>query len=399
MGADVCALPVDSGAAAPTAQVVADIVYHPRRTALLLAAGGRRLLAPSTGWACYPPGGRTSRCCGPALTPSVGGHAGSRRGGSGCIAGPMILASPHGAALPDRRRVPRARPSWSSSRACPRAARSPSSRSRRELARRRLGYGRGPRMRLRAGRGRRSSAACATAAPSGRRWRIEIEQQRVGPQRQVAGGDVAGAGRPTEAAAHPGRAPATPTSPACRSTASPTPATCSSGPRRRETAARVAAGTLAKLLLAELGIDVVSATSSRWATARCRQARRARPRRPRRRRRVAGRGASTPRPRGDDRRDQGRRARTATRSVAWSRCSATACRSGSAAHVHWDRKHRRPARPGADVASRPSRASRSATASRSPGGAAARPTTRSAGTPTRATTAASRRSPAASKAA
>ena len=49
-----------------------------------------------------------------------------------------------------------------------------------------------------------------------------------------------------------------PTSSACRSTASTTPATCSSAPARRETAARVAAGTLAKLLLAELGTEVLS---------------------------------------------------------------------------------------------------------------------------------------------
>ena len=50
-----------------------------------------------------------------------------------------------------------------------------------------------------------------------------------------------------------------PTWPACRSTASATPATCAERARqRRETAARVAAGSVAKLLLRRLGIEVIS---------------------------------------------------------------------------------------------------------------------------------------------
>ncbi len=36
------------------------------------------------------------------------------------------------------------------------------------------------------------------------------------------------------------------------------PATCSSGPAARETAARVAAGALAKKLLSDLGVEIIS---------------------------------------------------------------------------------------------------------------------------------------------
>ena len=125
-----------------------------------------------------------------------------------------------------------------------------------ELARRRLGYGRGPRMRfeqdeltLIGGRPPRPDPGLA--------GRDRDRQQRVEAHRQVARRDVARTG-PDRATPRPSPGPATPISPACRSTASPTPATCSSGPRPAETAARVAAGTVAKALLAHLGVEIVS---------------------------------------------------------------------------------------------------------------------------------------------
>ena len=122
-----------------------------------------------------------------------------------------------------------------------------------ELARRRLGYGRGPRMRfeqdelellggIRHGRTlgspSRSSFATASGRPASgpRRWR----------RRPV---------RPRRRSPNPG--PVTPTSPACRSTASPTRVTCSSVRSARETAARVVAGALAKALIGQIGISVL----------------------------------------------------------------------------------------------------------------------------------------------
>ena len=89
----------------------------------------------------------------------------------------------------------------------------------------------------------------------------------------IAGGDRGGQHRVVlpdrwheEMAVEPGetKAPspspgsATPTWPACRSTASATPATCRERASARETAARVAAGALAKNLLGHLGVQIVS---------------------------------------------------------------------------------------------------------------------------------------------
>ena len=106
----------------------------------------------------------------------------------------------------------------------------------------------------------------------------------------------------------------------------------------RETAARVAAGTLAKLLLTHLGVSVVSHIVALGEAATPPDSPRPGPGdlekvddergallRP------GGRG-------GDDRRREGGGQGRATRSAASPRCSPTACRSGSGSHVHWDRK-------------------------------------------------------------
>ena len=60
----------------------------------------------------------------------------------------------------------------------------------------------------------------------------------------------------------PARAPATPTSSACRSTASTRPAPILERASARETAARVALGAVARAFLGELGIRLVSHTLS-----------------------------------------------------------------------------------------------------------------------------------------
>ena len=134
-----------------------------------------------------------------------------------------------------------------------------------ELARRRLGYGRGPRMRfeqdelellggIRHGRTLGSPIAIVirNSEWATGKWTEEMS---------------AGAGH-DRAAAHPAATRATPTSRACRSTASPTRVTCSNARSARETAARVAAGALAKALLAHLGISVLSHVVQLGAAAR-----------------------------------------------------------------------------------------------------------------------------------
>ena len=94
-----------------------------------------------------------------------------------------------------------------------------------ELARRRLGFGRGPAHALRARR--RRAPRRGAPRPHARLAGLDRDpQHRVA---EVAGGDVARArASPRSRCTSPG--PATPTSSACRSTASTTPATCSSGP-------------------------------------------------------------------------------------------------------------------------------------------------------------------------
>ena len=122
-----------------------------------------------------------------------------------------------------------------------------------ELARRRLGFGRGPRMRFEQDEVTLVSGVLhgrTIGSPVGHRDR----QHRVA---QVGGADVAArpAGR---GAGSPSRGPGTPISPACRSTASTTSRNVLERASARETAARVAAGTCAKALLAALGIEVIS---------------------------------------------------------------------------------------------------------------------------------------------
>ena len=108
-----------------------------------------------------------------------------------------------------------------------------------------------------------------------------------------------------------------------------TSATCSSAPRARETAARVAAGALAKEFLRALGVSVHSHVLRIASVARAR-ARRPRPRGLRRRRRVAG---ALPRSRGRERDGRGDRpaAKGRTRASAGSsRCAPSASSPGSA---------------------------------------------------------------------
>ena len=204
-----------------------------------------------------------------------------------------------------------------------------------ELARRRLGYGRGPAPAL---RGRRADAdrRGAPRPHAGVAGRHRDRQQRVGAQRQVARGDVAGA-RERRRPRSPRSAPVTPISPGCRSTGSTTPATCSSGPAPARPRPASPPARVAKLLLGELGVARALA-------------RRADGRRSQRSgpgptpadldagRRVAGALLRSGGRRGDDRRDQdrgqgrrlaGRRRRGARR---------TGVPVGLGSHVHWDRK-------------------------------------------------------------
>ena len=248
-----------------------------------------------------------------------------------------------GAPLPHRRRVARPRPSSSSSRACPPGCASRSRTSQAELARRRLGYGRGPRMRF-----EQDEVTLLGGVRHGRTLglagRHRDRQHRVA---EVGAGDVARRpGRPRSRSPSPG--PATPTWPACRSTASTTPATCSSGPRpaRRRPGSRPA--RCAKALLRQLGHRGPQPRGPD-GPGRCQVGRRGpTPADLDRGRRVAGALLRPRRRGGDDRRDQGggqgrRLARRRRRGA-----RPTACPSASGSHVHWDRKLDAPAGPGAD---------------------------------------------------
>ena len=159
-----------------------------------------------------------------------------------------------------------------------------------ELARRRLGYGRGPRQRFesrRADAARRRPPRPHARLAGGHR----DQEHRVVPQRQVARRDVAGA-RGDERAAHPGAARARRPRRACRSTGSPTPATCSSGraPGRPRPASPPAPWPSCS---SPSSASTSSPTSCRWA--RPRSSRGAAPDagRPRPGRRVARCAAST----------------------------------------------------------------------------------------------------------
>ena len=128
----------------------------------------------------------------------------------------------------------------------------------------------------------------------------------------------------------PSPGPATPTWPACRSTASPTPATCSSGPRpaRRRPGWRPAPWP--RRCCGQLGVEIVSHVIQIGLGA-VEGGRAPGARRPRPGRRVAG-ALLRPRGRGGrwSRRSR-RRPRRATASAASSRCWPTACPSAWAA--------------------------------------------------------------------
>ena len=131
-----------------------------------------------------------------------------------------------------------------------------------EMARRRLGYGRGPRQTLRAGRADACSAACATAARSARRW----------PSRsRTASGSAATSGtrrcrrRPASTKepltqVRPGHADLVGMQKYGFTDARDVLERASA----RETAARVAAGAVAKKLLGRARRRRSCPTSSRW---------------------------------------------------------------------------------------------------------------------------------------
>ena len=194
-----------------------------------------------------------------------------------------------------------------------------------ELARRRLGYGRGPRMRFEQDEleflggvrhGRTLGSPVAIADPQHRVERSDKWHD-----------EMSAAPGATAQPAHRSRVPATPTSPACRSTASTTRATCSNARAPRDRGARRGRRDREALLVAHR----VRVLQPRRA-ARCRATRRPSAARSpttstrSTRRRCA---ASTRRPKRRWSPRSRRRRRRATRSAASSRCSRTACRPGS----------------------------------------------------------------------
>ena len=125
-----------------------------------------------------------------------------------------------------------------------------------ELARRRLGYGRGPRMRF-----EQDEVTLLGGVRHGRTLGspVAIEIGNTEWARQVDE-EMSTRRRADREAAHPAPARATPTWPACRSTASTTPATCSSGPRRARRRPGSRPARCAKALLAHIGVDGAVAT-------------------------------------------------------------------------------------------------------------------------------------------
>ena len=220
----------------------------PARDGAVAAAARARVLGPSTGSACSSTRPSSSRSCGPAA-PGPDGDAGRRPGRADAPRSAMSAARAslgrgrtpvalRRAALPHRRVSPTGRRSWSSSRGCRPAGGD---------GRRRPGRARPPPARLR----------------PGSRQRFEVDELTlVGGVRhgRTLGSPVAIEIKNTEwfrsdkwhaeMSPAPGETkepltqvrPATPTSPACRSTASPTPATSSSGraPARRRPVSRPA---------------------------------------------------------------------------------------------------------------------------------------------------------------
>ena len=200
----------------------------------------------------------------------------------------------------------------------------------RGLARRRLGFGRGPRMRfeadevslvggIRHGRTLGSPSPSRSPTPSGPSGRRRCRPPRAALQ----GADPAPA-RPRRPGRHA----------QVRARRRPRRARAGLGPRDggpggRRHPGQAAAGQIGVDVLshvvqlgperAELGHPAhASRTSSRSTTPRC--------------------AAPTPRPRSGWWRRSRRRPRTATRSAGWPRSSPTACRSASGSHVHWDRQ-------------------------------------------------------------
>ena len=192
------------------------------------------------------------------------------------------------------------------------------------LARRRLGFGRGPRMRfeadeltliggIRHGRTLGSPVAIEIANTEWPKWEEEMSPAPGCPP-----------------SPHP--APSRPRRPgrACRSTDSDDARDVLERASARETAARVAAGTVAKLLLAQIGIDIVSHVVQLGPAQADSDVLPGRePTSPRSTRRRCAASTPTPRPGWSPR--SRRRPRSATPSAGWPRSSPTASRSGSAA--------------------------------------------------------------------
>ena len=178
---------------------------------------------------------------------------------------------------------------------------SPSTQIGDELARRRLGFGRGPRMRF-----ERDDVEFLGGVRHGAHARLagldRDPQHRVA---EVAGGDVARArASPRSRCTSPG--PATPTSSACRSTASTTPATCSSGPAPARPRPGSPPARWPRRSSPQLGTDGPEPRGPDGRRPRAPAERPAHAGRPRRGRRLAG-ALLRPGGRGrDDRRDRGR---------------------------------------------------------------------------------------------
>ena len=125
-----------------------------------------------------------------------------------------------------------------------------------ELARRRLGYGRGP---AHAVRGRRADAPRRRAPrPHARLAGRDRDQQHRVERSDKWHEEMSPAPGQRPRSRSPSRGPATPTSPACRSTASPTPATCSSGRARGRPRRGSPPGRWPSCCSRELGIEVLS---------------------------------------------------------------------------------------------------------------------------------------------
>ena len=233
-------------------------------------------------------------------------------------------------------------PPWSrSSRGCPPTCTVTTDDIADALARRRLGYGRGARMKfeqdevtilggVRHGETMGGPVAIEIGNTEWPKWEKVMSADPVDPVELEA--------LARNAAADPAAARATPTWSACRSTTSTRPGRSSSAPRPARPPPGSRSGRVA-VALPRAGRRRPDRLPRRRARRRARARRlcaRARRRRPPRRR-----PGALPRPRGerrDGRPRSTRPTRTATPSAASSRSSCTGCRPGLGSHVHWDRR-------------------------------------------------------------